>query len=40
MKMNVKIQDEDNARRFLRYSRNYYDSVRTTRSKRESDVLH
>jgi hypothetical protein len=29
--MNVKIQDQDNARRFLRYSTNYYDSVRTTR---------
>jgi predicted transcriptional regulator len=37
---NVKIQDQDNARRFLRYSRNYYDSVRTTWSNRESDELH
>jgi hypothetical protein len=37
---NVRIQDQDNARRFLRYSRNYYDSVHTTRSNRESDVLH
>jgi hypothetical protein len=37
---NVKIQDQDNAHRFLRYSRNYYDSVRTTWSNRESDVLH
>jgi hypothetical protein len=37
---NVKIQDQDNACQFLRYSRNYYDSVRTTRSNRESDVLH
>jgi glutamate/tyrosine decarboxylase-like PLP-dependent enzyme len=37
---NVKIQDQDNARRFLRYSRKYYDSVRTTWSNLESDVLH
>jgi hypothetical protein len=37
--MNVKIRDQDNARRFLRYSRNCYDSVRTTRSNHESDVL-
>jgi hypothetical protein len=33
---NVRIQDQDNARRFLQYSRNCYDLVRTTRSKRES----
>jgi hypothetical protein len=38
--INIKIQYQDNARRFLRYSRIYYDSVRTTRSNRESDVLH
>jgi histone-lysine N-methyltransferase SETMAR len=37
---NVRIQDQGNPRRFLRYSRNYYDSVRTTRSNHESDVLH
>jgi hypothetical protein len=37
--MNVKIQDQANAN-FLRYSKNYYDSVRTTRSNRESGVLH
>jgi hypothetical protein len=35
----VKIE-VDNARSFLRYSRNYYDSVRTNRSNTESDVLH
>jgi hypothetical protein len=38
--MNVKIQDQDNARRFLRYSKNYCNSVRTTRSNRESDILY
>jgi hypothetical protein len=38
--MNVKIQDQDNACRFLRYLRNYYDSIHTTQSNHESDVLH
>jgi hypothetical protein len=37
---NVIIQDQDNACRFLRYLRNYYDLVRTTRSNCESGVLH